>query len=216
MLAQKQHIVLCAVLSVVLTAFHVHAARVSLSWTAPTTNQDSTPLTDLAGYKVYHGFASRSYNVTIDVGLTTSAVLSDLQDGRTYYFAVTAYDTSGNQSVFTEVRVHHSARRHWTVPMRDQRSSRVPRPTDVLDVAAGYEAAHHRYGRGDRAGIAPMGNAGAGWRWTSAARYLRYHRAQGGQHPLTDTACRTGMGAPGAIFCQATASKPRNRIPLPP
>ena len=103
MLAQKRRIALCAVLSVVLTAFHVHAARVSLSWTAPTTNQDNTPLTDLAGYKVYHGFASRSYDVTIDVGLTTSAVLSDLQDGRTYYFAVTAYDTSGNQSLFTEV-----------------------------------------------------------------------------------------------------------------
>ena len=61
-------------------------------------------LTDLAGYKVYHGFASRSYDVTIDVGLTTSAVLSGLQDGRAYYFAVTAYDTSGNQSLFTEVQ----------------------------------------------------------------------------------------------------------------
>ena len=61
-------------------------------------------MTDLAGYKVYHGFASRSYDVTIDVGLTTSAVLSGLQDGRAYYFAVTAYDTSGNQSLFTEVQ----------------------------------------------------------------------------------------------------------------
>ncbi len=81
MLAQKQHIALCAVLSVVLKAFHVHAARVSLPWTAPTTNQDGTPLTDLAGYQVYHGFATRSYDVTIDVGLTTSAVLSGLQEG---------------------------------------------------------------------------------------------------------------------------------------
>ena len=104
MLAQKRRIVLCAVISLILTAFHVHAARVSLSWTAPTTNQNNTPLTDLAGYKVYHGFASRSYDVTIDVGLTTSAVLSGLQDGRAYYFAVTAYDTSGNQSLFTEVQ----------------------------------------------------------------------------------------------------------------
>jgi hypothetical protein len=91
------------VLSIVLTAFHVHAARVSLSWTAPTTNQNGTPLTDLKGFKVYYGFASGSYSVTIDVGLNTNAVLSDLQDGRTYYFAVTAYDTSGNHSLFTEV-----------------------------------------------------------------------------------------------------------------
>ncbi len=111
MLAQKRRIVLCAVLSVVLTAFHVHAARVSLSWIAPTTNEDGTPLTDLAGYEVYYGFASRSYDVTIDVGLTTSAVLSGLQDGRAYYFAVTAYDTSGNQSVFAEVP--------YTTPLAD-------------------------------------------------------------------------------------------------
>jgi hypothetical protein len=39
----------------------------------------------------------------MDVGLTTSAVFSGLQDGKTYYFAVSAYDTSGNHSTFTEV-----------------------------------------------------------------------------------------------------------------
>ena len=48
-------------------------------------------LIDLKGFKVYYGFASRSYDVTIDVGLTTNAVLCGLQDGRTYYLAVTAY-----------------------------------------------------------------------------------------------------------------------------
>src|SRR5262245_54777700 len=103
MLAQIQRSVLWSVLFIVLTAFRVHAAQVSLSWKAPTTNQNGTPLTDLKGFKVYYGFASRSYNVTTDVGLTTNATLSGLQDGRTYYFAVTAYDTSGNQSLFTEV-----------------------------------------------------------------------------------------------------------------
>jgi hypothetical protein len=45
--------------------------------------------------------------VTTDVGLTTSAVISGLQDGRTYYFTVTAYDTSDNQSVFS-VEAPHS------------------------------------------------------------------------------------------------------------
>lgn len=63
MLAQKQHIVLCAELSVVLTTFPVYAARVSLSWIAPTTNQDGTALTDLAGYEVYYGIATLSYDV---------------------------------------------------------------------------------------------------------------------------------------------------------
>jgi Malectin domain/Bacterial TSP3 repeat len=107
MLAQQRRIVLCAMLAVVLMAVHVHAAQVSLSWNAPTTNQDGTSLNDLAGYKVYYGFAPQSYDVTTDVGLTTSAVISGLEDGRTYYFAVTAYDTSGNQSVFS-VEAPHS------------------------------------------------------------------------------------------------------------
>jgi hypothetical protein len=109
MIAQKRGIILCAALAIVLIAFHVHAAQVSLSWKAPTTNEDGTPLTDLAGYKVYYGFDSLSYDVTTDVGLATSAVLSGLQDGRTYYFAVTAYDTSNNHSHFTEVPYTTSA-----------------------------------------------------------------------------------------------------------
>ena len=90
MLAQKRRIALWAVLSVALMTFNVHALQVSLSWTAPTTNQDGTSLNDLAGYKVYYGLATRSYDVAVDTGLSTSAVLSGLQDGRTYYFAVTA------------------------------------------------------------------------------------------------------------------------------
>jgi hypothetical protein len=67
-------------------------------------HHDNTSLNDLAGYQVYYGLAPRFYDVAVDVGLATSAVLSDLEAGRTYYFAVTAYDTSGNESVFsTEV-----------------------------------------------------------------------------------------------------------------
>ena len=31
------------------------SAEVTLSWDPPTTNADGTPLTDLAGYKVYYG-----------------------------------------------------------------------------------------------------------------------------------------------------------------
>ncbi len=32
----------------------VEAGQAILSWTAPTTNEDGTPLTDLAGYKLYY------------------------------------------------------------------------------------------------------------------------------------------------------------------
>jgi PKD repeat protein len=88
----------------VLMAPQLRAAQVQLSWSAPTTNADGTPLRDLAGYKVYFGLASRTYGTPIDVGNKTTYTLSGLTGGLRYYFAVKAYDTSGNNSAFsTEV-----------------------------------------------------------------------------------------------------------------
>ncbi len=76
------------------------AADVSLSWDAPTTNEDGTPLTDLAGYTVYYGIESANYTENIDVGNVLTYTVTNLSDG-TYYFAVTAYDTSGNESDYS-------------------------------------------------------------------------------------------------------------------
>jgi hypothetical protein len=72
-----------------------HAAQVQLAWDAPTIN------TGLAGYKVYYGQASREYDVSEDARLSTTATLSGLEAGRTYYFAVTAYDTAAQESDFS-------------------------------------------------------------------------------------------------------------------
>jgi len=74
--------------------------QVTLSWDAPTTNTDGTSLTDLAGYKVYYGAASRSYSQVIDVSNTNTYTFANLSDG-TFYFAVTAYDMSGNESGYS-------------------------------------------------------------------------------------------------------------------
>jgi hypothetical protein len=71
------------------------AAQVSLAW-------DANTETNLAGYRVHIGQASRAYDTVIDVGKVTSYTVSGLLDGRVYYFAVTAYDTAGAQSVFSE------------------------------------------------------------------------------------------------------------------
>jgi len=75
-----------------------HAGTATLSWTAPTTNSDGSSLTDLAGYKVYVGTASGNYQAPVTVGKVTSYTLSNLTDGGTYYFAVSAYNTSGEES----------------------------------------------------------------------------------------------------------------------
>ncbi len=68
-------------------------ASASLSWDANTES-------DLSGYKVYYGTSSGSYGSPITLGNTTSHSISGLGDS-TYYFSVTAYDTSGNESAFS-------------------------------------------------------------------------------------------------------------------
>lgn len=77
-------------------ALEAVADPVVLGWTP---NSES----DLAGYKIYWGLASRSYGTPVAVPLphTPTATVSNLPTGRTYYFAVTAYDVSGNESGFS-------------------------------------------------------------------------------------------------------------------
>jgi hypothetical protein len=68
----------------------------TLTWNANTE-------TDLAGYKVYRGTSPGTYGAPIATlqGNVTNYVATGLQLGMTYYFAVTAYDTAGNESVYS-------------------------------------------------------------------------------------------------------------------
>ncbi len=76
-------------------------ASVSLTWDATTTNTDGSPITDLAGYKVYYGTSAGSYSTSVDVGNVTSAYVVELTSGTTYYFAVTSYGSSGSESAYS-------------------------------------------------------------------------------------------------------------------
>lgn len=73
----------------------------SLSWDAPDSNIDGTPVDDLAGYRVYYGTSSGNYTSFVDIGLSNTAVIDSLTPGATYYFVITTYDTSGNESAFS-------------------------------------------------------------------------------------------------------------------
>ncbi|HUJ68716.1 MAG TPA: fibronectin type III domain-containing protein, partial [Syntrophorhabdales bacterium] len=73
-----------------LTSGSVHA-QVTLGWTASSSS-------NVTGYKVHYGTASGNYPYSVDAGNTTSHVFSGLSAGATYYFAATAYDSSGDQS----------------------------------------------------------------------------------------------------------------------
>ncbi len=63
--------------------------------------------TRVVGYRVYWGTRSRQYDQTLGQGArasagTTSHVVTNLPTGRLYYFAVTAYDSAGNESAFSD------------------------------------------------------------------------------------------------------------------
>ena len=70
-----------------------------LSWQPPTQNADGSPLTNLAGYKVYWGTSPGSYpnSVTLNNPGLTTYVVDNLVSG-TYYFVVTALNTLGAES----------------------------------------------------------------------------------------------------------------------
>ena len=84
----------------VLVASPAIAGEAVLSWDPPTTNTDGSWLTDLGGYRLYYGTASGNYGSVIDAGNVITHTVTELSGG-TYYFAVTAYDTSGNESGFS-------------------------------------------------------------------------------------------------------------------
>lgn len=76
--------------------------NVTILWDAVTTNSDGTPITDLAGYYVYHGFVTTIYEPGIFVATPTlTYTFTGLDVGIIHYFNIKAADTSGNLSAFT-------------------------------------------------------------------------------------------------------------------
>lgn len=81
------------------------AGQANLSW-------NPNPESDIAGYKIYYGTSSRTgenpkecgncgYLEKIDIGNVTAYEIKDLKGGKTYYFSITSYDKSGNESGFS-------------------------------------------------------------------------------------------------------------------
>lgn len=85
--------ILVTILALVACSAAVLAANVTLAW-------DPNTESDLAGYKLYYGTASGVYGTVISVGNQTTYTVTGLPAG-TYYFAVTAYNTEGLESGFS-------------------------------------------------------------------------------------------------------------------
>jgi hypothetical protein len=69
------------------------AGRATLSW-------DPNTESDLAGYRLHYGTSSRAYGTSIDAGMQTTFTVNGLGLG-TYYFSVTAYNSSGVESPYS-------------------------------------------------------------------------------------------------------------------
>jgi hypothetical protein len=79
------------------------SGSVTLNWQPPTQNADGTPLTDLSGYTIYVGTISNTYEyreIRLDNPGLTAYVVDNLDPG-TYYFAATAFNSSGVESAFS-------------------------------------------------------------------------------------------------------------------
>jgi hypothetical protein len=79
-----------------LSVRHADAATsITLAW-----DPNSEP--DLAGYKLYYGTAKGAYEFAFDVGNQTTCTIPGFLEGADYHFAVTAYNTYGLESAFSD------------------------------------------------------------------------------------------------------------------
>ena len=76
----------------------------TLAWQAPTENEDGTPITGLAGYRIYFGPSATELNQLIEVSdaASTTYVINGLTPG-TYYFAVSAYNVFGIEGPLSNI-----------------------------------------------------------------------------------------------------------------
>jgi hypothetical protein len=95
-----------------------YAASVDLAW-------DPNTEPELAGYKIYWGPSGGNYTSSKDVGNNSSATITGLDEGKTYYFAATAYDGDGNESDF-------SNQINFTIPFSDLDGDGVPDNQDAF------------------------------------------------------------------------------------
>ena len=79
------------------------AAQAPAATASLTFQWDAVSVSDLAGYKIYRSTTAGIYGSPIAIlsASTTTYQMTNLTKGVTYFFAVSAYDTSENESPFS-------------------------------------------------------------------------------------------------------------------
>jgi hypothetical protein len=85
-----------------ITVQAVATGSATLSWTPPTQNTDGSPLTNLAGYRIYWGTQQGTYpnSVTLNNPGLATYVVEGLASG-IHFFVATAVNTAGVESSFS-------------------------------------------------------------------------------------------------------------------
>ena len=95
--------------TIALPAFSINVTQVStgsatLSWLPPTTNTNGSPLTNLAGYRIYYGTNSSSLNQSVQItnrGISNYVI--DNLSGATWYFSLVSYNSANVESPLSPV-----------------------------------------------------------------------------------------------------------------
>lgn len=81
-----------------------------VTWSQPTKNVDGSDLNDLAGYRIYYGRNRGVYDNTISINNEfMSSYLIDNLGASDWYFAMTAFNSQGIESVYS-VEVHKAVK----------------------------------------------------------------------------------------------------------
>ena len=123
-----------AFVALVFLTLSAPAANVTLAWSS-----DSSP--GVAGYRLHYGTVPHSYSMRLPVSASTpSATVSNLQNGRTYYFAVTSTNAAGLESAL-------SSEVSYTVPAASSANTSASPPSTnppIVTVIAGANASEPR------------------------------------------------------------------------
>ena len=145
------------------------AEQVTLAW-------DANTEPDLAGYRVHYGTASGSYTTCVDLHKVTTSSIGTLAAGQTYYFVVTAYDASGNESGYSN-QVSYSVAAANGAPATPATptgaSSALVNASIALSTSAtdpNNDSLEYRYDWGDGV-ISGWGAASQSHSWSAAGSY---------------------------------------------
>jgi len=118
-----------------------HAGVLTATWMAPLANTDGSPLTDLAGYRVYYSIFDApcpgstfaevvSPSSTPGANETISSQLTGLTAGAFYTVSVTAVNTQGNESACSDTASAVARDDSLVTPTAPVDASTTPPPPD--------------------------------------------------------------------------------------